>query len=306
MAPLGSGIGDVIVGLPIIDKLIASGVPVILVARGPRQIGFEQRIEGLSGVVREVDLQSLLQVEDTYLNIRDHEIQKNYDWFGEKFAQDFPGYLVNDIMREICKSFGLDVDFSVMSKLKAHPIASLAGKVAIVPGTTIDFKSWPVSMWLSWSNLREQGLELIMLGEPERSTVVSALLEAGVHWYPTESIGDAIDAISSVSGVIAVDTGLMHIAVQQGIPTVALMNFVHTYLRPSWNCRPLIGARCAPECAFVCGEGEVFTATYPEWIWWDGEFNYCKAEKPCMGSIRAEQVLEAFHQVRAATAPVTA
>jgi len=299
LAPLGSGIGDVIVALPLINGLVASGVPVVLVARGPRQIGFEQRIDGLAGVVREVDLESLLQEGDVYLNVRDHEIQKNYDWFGEKFAQVYPGYLINDIMQVICKSFGLDIDFSVMNKLNVHPVASLGGKVALVPGTTIDFKSWPVSLWLSlWSGLRKQGLEVVMFGEPERSTVVSALVAAGVPWHPTPSIGDAIDAISSVGGVIAVDTGLMHIAVQQGIPTVALMNFVHTYYRPAWNCRPLIGTRCASECTFVCEDGQEFSTDYPDWIWWDGEFNYCKAEKPCMGSITADQVLEAFVQVR--------
>jgi ADP-heptose:LPS heptosyltransferase len=116
------------------------------------------------------------------------------------------------------------------------------------------------------------------------------LKQAGVRHLETPEIGDAIDVLGSVDAAVAVDTGLMHIAVQQGTPTVALFNSVHTYLRPSAHCLPLFAPQCAIECQFPEPDGSAFPVEYKEWVWWEDVFDYCKVETPCMNGIPVETV----------------
>lgn len=303
LAPIGSGIGDVIVALPVFEWLIRCGEgPVYLVARGPRQLGFDRAIPGLAGVVREVDLADVLAstAGARYINLRDHEIQRNYDWYGEKFDRDFPGFRINDIMREVCKSFGVFPDFSGLPKLNAVVREEFAAKVAIVPGATSDFKAPPAVTWqAALKGLRDRGEQYVMLGEPERAPVVASLKADGVPHHVTPSIQDAIDVLSSVRAVISVDTGLMHIAVQQGIPTVAIFNNVRTYYREAPNCRPVFGPTCAPECTMQTDAEFPYGVDYKEWIWWEGKYDFCRAAEPCMTKIKAADLLAAFDELLA-------
>jgi hypothetical protein len=296
-APLGSGIGDVVIAMPAFAWLTAnSDREVWLVARGPRQLGFEKRIPNLAGVIREVDLQGVLSDADTYINLRAHKLQTDYNWYGATFERDYPGFLVNDIMNEICVSQGIHADFSRFPRMQSTKIEGLQRTVAIVPGTTSNFKSWPAEHWLKLCEhiRRVESLDLLMLGEastdPDRSPVVAQLKQAGILHYETPEIAEAIDVLSSVAAVVSVDTGLMHIAVQQGTPTVALFNSVHTYLRPVEHCRPIFAPQCAVECQFPEPDGSAFPVEYKEWVWWEGVFNYCKAATPCMTGVSVDAV----------------
>jgi hypothetical protein len=298
LAPIGSGIGDVVVAMPVLEWLISRGDgAVYLVARGPRQTGFEQAIPRLAGVVREVDLPQVLAEQSgaCYLNLRDHDIQRNYDWYGAKFQQDYPGYRINDIMREVCKSFDVHPDFNSFPKFRFTVRPDVAAKVAIVPGATSNFKAPPASTWQSVvADLSARNLSCIMLGEPERSPVVASLKTAGVAHLQTPAIQDAIDVLSSVRAVISVDTGLMHIAVQQGTPTVAIFNNVHAYYREAPNCSPIFGPACAVECTQQTDVTFPYGVDYKEWVWWEGEYDFCKAAEPCMTKIKAAELLAAF------------
>lgn len=303
LAPIGSGIGDVVVAMPVFEWLIGRGEgPVYLVARGPRQLGFEQAIPGLAGVVREVDLADVLAktAGARYINLRDHDIQRNYDWYGARFDRDYPGFRINDIMREVCKSFGLFPDLSRFPRLNAVVREEFADKVAIIPGATSDFKAPPVVTWHEVvEGLRRRGERCVMLGEPDRSPIVAALKTDGVEHAETPSIQDAIDLLSSVRGVISVDTGLMHIAVQQNIPTVAIFNDVRTYYREAPNCRPVFGPSCAPECTMRTDAEFPYCVDYKEWIWWEGKYDFCRSAEPCMTKIKAADLLAAFDELLA-------
>lgn len=299
LAPIGSGVGDVVVAMPVLRRLIAdSDKPVFLVARGPRQLGFEARIAGLAGCVREVDLARILQKGDTYINLRDHQLQKNYDWYGEKFAREYPGFHINDIMREVCSSFSIYPDFSQFPRFSFNPLPQYKNVVALVPGTTVDSKSWPSESWCKLHDeFRRRGQTAILLGEPQRSGIVADLIAIGIEHVQTPSIGDAIDVISSSAAVVSVDTGLMHIAVQQGIPTVALFNSVHTYFREASHCRAVLAPDCADECRARFTGDPHFPVEYKQWVWSDCEFDSCKAAVRCMTRIPVDEVLEAFAQL---------
>jgi ADP-heptose:LPS heptosyltransferase len=290
LAPIGSGVGDVIVALPAFAWLAAQGSKPYLVARGPRQLGFEHAIPELAGVVREPDLPDGVR----YINLRDHAIQRNYDWYGEAFDRDYPGFRINEIMALVCRDKKLFPDFNTFPRLTYAFNPAAAEKVVLVPGTTSDFKAMPTSTWLSVvSRLSAAGLSCIVLGEPDRSPVVADLLAAGVPHHPTPLIQLAIDTISSARACISVDTGLMHVAVQQGIPTVAIFNSTHTYYRPAPNCHALFAPACAPECALQSAQQFPFPAEYKEWVWWEGEYDYCRAgERHCMSQISADAIVD--------------
>lgn len=302
-APIGSGIGDVVVALPALAWLVEhSGTPVFLVARGPRQLGFDLRIPGIAGVVREVDLPGLLRDGDRYINLRNHKLQTDYDWYSERFVREYPGYGIREIMRDVCLENRIEADFWTFPKLLSTPIPCLSEMVAFVPGTTSNVKSWPTEYWICmWKHFSGRNSDVVMLGEPEHSSVVADLIEYGMPHLRTDSIGAAIDVLSSVASVVAVDTGLMHIAVQQGTPTVAIFNNVHLYFRDAQHCRALFGPPCPSECTKSFDENLSFPVDYKEWIWWDGVFDSCKAQSRCMTKVSPEQAIAALNELKPLT-----
>lgn len=295
LAPIGSGLGDAIVSLPIIQWLLATAeAPVFLVARSERQLGLTERISKLAGTVRECDLPAVMQPCDRLINMRDHAMVRDFDWGSEKFAGQFPGFLINDIQRIICHDIGIFPDFSVAIPLTATKFESTQRKVLFVAGTTSDHKSWPVNHWLQLHEyLAERGIATAILGEINRSQTVSHLVASGVRHVETPTLNSAIDEVSNAALVVAVDTGLMHLAVQQGVQTIAIFNNLHTYLRPYSNCSPALAPRCQPECIPQHLDQPNWPTTY-EWGWWDGKFEYCKAEpdKYCMNRIPVQQVFD--------------
>ena len=65
---------------------------------------------------------------------------------------------------------------------------------------------------------------------------------------PIPNPGAAVDALSSCRGVIGIDTGLTHIAVQQRTPTVTICRQGSVYFRPWPHARALRGAPCDAAC----------------------------------------------------------
>ena len=70
----------------------------------------------------------------------------------------------------------------------------------------------------------------------------------GVPAVPAPTPGDAVDVLSSCRAVVGVDTGLTHIAVQQGTPTLTICRHGSVYVRPWSHCRVLRGGPCTDEC----------------------------------------------------------
>ncbi len=66
------------------------------------------------------------------------------------------------------------------------------------------------------------------------------------RWSPTP--GEAVDVLSSCRAVIGVDTGLTHIAVQQGTPTVTIARHSTVYVRPWPHSAAARGVDCTPAC----------------------------------------------------------
>jgi hypothetical protein len=149
IAPISTGLGDLIVSLPAIQYLIAQGEETILVQRSPRQDGLPELIPGLSGCVREVDFDvTAIGAGDRYINLRDHPIQTEYLWGSAEFEAKFPDYKIMDILRHICRDFGIMADFHDLEPLPFEQRDDARDAVAFVPGTGAIFKCWHKDRWL--------------------------------------------------------------------------------------------------------------------------------------------------------------
>src|SRR5271168_4188118 len=216
-APLAEGLGDAIVSLPLLFALIDKG-ETFLVARCPRQEGLTEAVEGLAGTVREVDLKDRLKPNDTYINIRNHRIQTDYVWGSTEFAEHYNGYRVNDILAVMARDFGIEANFDKPRPLLYKHRKDSHDKIVFVPGTMTTAKTWSTQKWIELNrSLSERGLSVLMVGQPDRNEIVRELVSAGVDWIETPTVQDAIDVVSSAATVVSIDTGLMHIAVQQGV-----------------------------------------------------------------------------------------
>jgi hypothetical protein len=308
LAPLAAGLGDAIVTLPLIYKSIELQ-ETFLVARSPRQEGLLEAIEGLAGIVREPDLHTkiVLCPQDKYLNLRLHPLQTDYIWGNAAFAEAYPGYRINEILETIAGDFGFDIDATKRTPLLFSRRPSFADKTIILPGTTVRSRTWPASHWLQLiAKLEAAEHKIVMIGEPEKSVLVRELLAAGVSYEPTELLQEAINCISSCRAVVSVDTGLMHISVQQNIPTVVIFQSDPVYLRPFANCFPVFTQKCSDSCTkdFELRAPNV-KLDFTDYPWCHVPFENCLVEagQSCMEAISAAVIFDKVMEATGHDAP---
>lgn len=291
---IGGGLGDIVVALPVIQALIAQG-KTALVMRTQRQLGFEKLIPGLAGVIKESELSQQLKSDDRYINLRTHRLQTDYFWGGPEFERDYPGFRINDILSEMCRDIGVEADFSRLTPFKHKVRPELTDSVIFIPGTTVDSKTWSTKNWLALKTwLDNRKCPVFMLGQPDYSMAVKELMESGVALIPTPEVEDAVDILSSARSVVSIDTGLMHVAIQQGTPTVSLFQDPIFY-RPALNNHALFSKHCEPVCvkSRMAARPES-TTEYPEWSWRTSDFKFCLVteEERCINSIGVSEVVD--------------
>jgi hypothetical protein len=294
VAPIGSGFGDVLISLPVIDELIDRGEDVCLVTRSFRQVGISPWIVGIAGEVAEEDLK--IESGDRYVNLRAHPLQTDHVWGSEEFERWFGPTRFEKIISIVCNDFQITTNFEELRPLQFTWQEEGDGKIAFIPGTDGFYKHWPTDYWLALHEIFSQaGLEVLVIGKPDESPAVQALLDHGLQWIETSTPGDAIDLVSSCRAVIAVDTGLMHVALQQGIPTVAFIHPKNYHIRTVKNCLNVFGTEC-PE---KCGRDAIITT--PEALAASGldvalKFDHrpctLSPAESCMGAITPDAVLD--------------
>jgi Glycosyltransferase family 9 (heptosyltransferase) len=244
LAPVSYGLGDLVVSLPAFQALIKDDQAVWLVARAPAQRLLAGRIAGLAGVVDEAEL--VCGPGDRLIDLRDHPLQRDYWWGSAGFEAAWGPMNINQILALICRDFGIEADFSRPLPLEANPRPDLDGTVLLVHETDGAHKGWPAESWAALAaGLRADRYRVAQVtkGEgalPLDSREVPAVVAA------TPAL--AVDVLSSCRAVVGVDTGLTHIAVQQGTPTVSICRRRSVYVRPWPHCAALRGEECTDEC----------------------------------------------------------
>jgi hypothetical protein len=245
VAPVSYGLGDLVVSLPAVEALVRDDPPVWLVARAPSQRRLAARIAGLAGVVDEATFTS--RPGDRVIDLRDHPLQRDFWWGSPAFEARFGALGINDILQRICADLGIRADFSRPTPLRTHPRADLGKTVLLVHETDGADKAWPVRHWAAVAGiLRREGHPVARMVREDNSQ--SSLHGIDLPAFVAPTPPDAVDALSGCRGVIGVDTGLTHIAVQQGTPTVTICRHSSVYVRPWSHCRALRAGPCTEEC----------------------------------------------------------
>jgi len=249
VAPISFGLGDLVVSLPVVQALIAherrTGGETWLVARSSAQTELAQRIEGLAGCVDEATFDPHAS-EDRFVDLRDHPLQRDYWWGSPEFEQAFGPLLINDILGRICVDFGIDAEFTRPVPLSTRPRLELRSSVLFVTESDGPSKRWTADRWASLAeSIGELGLEVRLVTRDETSLDMRS---AGIEAIRAPTPGDAVDVLSACRAVIGVDTGLTHIAVQQGTPTVTICRANTIFFRSWGHARAVLGDPCDDAC----------------------------------------------------------
>jgi hypothetical protein len=251
VAPISFGLGDLVVSLPAIQALTAAGKDSAeqtwLLARSPAQRRLAPRIAGLAGCVDEASFDRADR--DQLVDLRDHPIQRDFWWGSAAFEHEFGPLNINEILQRICADIGITADFSLPIPLDAYPRPEFGDSVLLVNETDGVDKAWPAERWAAIA------VELVDVGfqvrQITRFECTPAMRATGIPQLRVPTLGDAVDVLTSCRAVIGIDTGLTHIAVQQGTPTVHICREGSVYFRPWDHCRVLRGDQCTEECLAV-------------------------------------------------------
>jgi Glycosyltransferase family 9 (heptosyltransferase) len=294
VAPFSFGLGDLVLSLPAVQGLIDARWETWLVARSLVQERLAERIEGLSGVVREEHFDPSV-ADGRWFNLRDHPLQTDHFWGSAEFEHAYGKQKINQVLATICDDLGIPAEFSKPAPLRASRRAKAHDSVLFVVDTDGPSKRWPTERWLRLAErVRRLGLELRVLsggGGP----VEAELRAAGVAAAEAPALGDAVDWLSSCRGVVGIDTGLTHIAVQQGTPTVAIHRADPFFFRPWPHCRLISGERCDPEClrrAMAVAHHRRVERPAEAWSPWE-----CAVDGRCLATISEDSVLASLQEL---------
>ena len=274
------------------------------------QEGLEHRIPDLAGMIREPQFQpDSLASSDAFFNLRNHPLQTDYIWGSQEFEAKYPGFTITDVLKGICADFQIAANYDTLTPLPFEHRSDYADAIALVPGSAGIVKCWPSFHWIELARkLMSENLKVIIVGQPHRSEIVRDCMEAGLTHVPTPTMVDALDALSNARCVVAGDTGLMHMAVHQNVPTVGIFRYNVMFKRDYPHVRTLTAPVCHQPCldleygavpnkvisfdSFVENEHKVY------WETWE-----CTKENwsdRCMAEIKPVQVKAAIDELTSA------
>jgi hypothetical protein len=293
IAPISFGLGDLIVSLPAIQASITENHPgeTWLIARSDGQAALASRINGLGGCVREVAF-DIDRADGRVIDLRDHPLQRDYWWGSPEFDEAVGRLSINEILGRICADFGILADFSKPVPLIARRRPEVGDAVLFVTESDTT-KRWSSERWagLAWE-LRARGHDVRMITRDEPAFEMS---DIGIDPIPAPTPCDAIDLLGSCRAVAGIDTGLTHIAAQQGTPTVGIYRNRAVYFRPWPHFRAVVGDQCDESCRAV-ERAYAYNARVanPAAEWHPRS---CPVGARCLEAVRPADVLDALREV---------
>jgi hypothetical protein len=248
IAPVSFGLGDLVISLPVVQAAVradaCSGTETWLVARSRSQAALAERVRGLAGTVAEGD--PAIWPSQGLIDLRDHPLQRDYWWGSPEFEAAYGPMGINEIIARIGADFGVDAEFSAPVPLESRHRPDAEGLVLFVADADGTAKRWLAERWVGLADsLEQRGLPVAVVTRGEGG---NALVERGLAELVAATPGDAVDVLGACLAVVGVDTGLTHIAAQQGTPTVTLCRTPAVYFRDWVHTRVVIGSPCDPMC----------------------------------------------------------
>jgi hypothetical protein len=285
LAPVSFGLGDLVVSLPAIQALIVDNPPVWLVARAPAQRLLAARIEGLAGVVDEAALS--LCAGDRVIDLRDHPLQCNHWWGSAAFEAEYGPMDINSILQRICADFGIHADFGRPTPLQANARTDLDRTILLINETDGIHKSWGRDRWTTLASLL--GADGHRVAQLTRGDAAPASESLDVPAVVARTPPEVVDVLAGCRGVVGIDTGPTHIAVQQGRPTVTICRRTSVYVRPWPHSAALRGDDCTPRC--VAAEGSYAYNRTVSLRDFRPPARACPSERACLAGVRPEDAV---------------
>ena len=295
IAPVSFGLGDLVVSLPMVQAAVIagerSGTETWLVTRSSTQAALAERVSGLAGTVAEGDLS--LRPGEVYVDLRDHPLQRDHWWGSPEFVTAQGPLSINEIIARIGSDLGVVGDFSSPAPLVSMDRPDAGGLVLFVADPDGTAKRWAVGRWGELAvGLGRRGIDVAVVTRGEGG---NALVDHGLPELAAPTPGDAVDVLSACCAVVGVDTGLTHIAAQQGTPTITLSRLPAVYFRAWDHTRLVAGSGCDPACLRVEKE-----YAYNRRVDLSGRHpgpRECPAASACLDPIGAEAVLAALGEL---------
>ncbi|MGB7052315.1 MAG: glycosyltransferase family 9 protein [Acidimicrobiales bacterium] len=212
--------------------------------RSQSQVGLAERVSGLAGTVPEGD--AAISSPESLIDLRDHPLQRDYWWGSPEFEAAYGQLSINDIIARIGADLGVVGDFSAPAPLEFRGRPDAEGLVLLVADADGTAKQWAAERWVELAaaiGRRGMPVAVVTRGEGRHQ-----LVDRGIAGLVAATPGDAVDVLSSCRAVVGIDTGLTHIAAQQGTPTVTLCRTPAVYFRDWDHTRLVAGSTCDPTC----------------------------------------------------------
>jgi hypothetical protein len=295
VAPISFGLGDLVVSLPVVQAAVStgalSGTETWLVTRSHSQVALAERISGLSGTVPEHDV--AIWPPEALVDLRDHPLQRDYWWGSPEFTAVYGTLSINEIIARIGADLGVVGDFSAPTPLESRDRPDAEGLVLFVADADGTARRWPTERWLELAAaLGRRGLGVAVV---TRGDGANSLVDQGLTGFAAPTPGDAVDVLSACRAVVGVDTGLTHIAAQQGTPTVTLCRVPPVYFRDWDHTRLVVGSACDPICQL--GEKEY---AYNQRVHIGTKLpaaRVCPVESVCLDAIEPGSVLKTLGEL---------
>jgi glycosyl transferase family 9 (putative heptosyltransferase) len=294
IAPISFGLGDLIVSLPAIQALVTKNQPneTWLVARAAPQAALADRIAELGGCVHE-DAFDPARANGRFVDLRDHPLQRDYWWGSPEFDQAVGPLAINEIVARICADFGIPADFSQPAPLLARRSRPEVRDAVLLVTESDATKRWAPERWVDLAReIRHGGNDVRMV---TRDEPVAEMSGTGIDVVRARTPGDAVDVLTSCRAVVGIDTGLTHIAAQQGTPTVGIYRNRALYFRSWPHTRAVLGDRCDESCQSV-EQSYAYNAqvSSPGSAW---QPRTCPVGARCLENVRPEDVMGALQEV---------
>ncbi|HEY4398679.1 MAG TPA: glycosyltransferase family 9 protein [Acidimicrobiia bacterium] len=294
IAPISFGLGDLIVSLPAIQASITESQngETWLVARSAGQAALAGRIAGLAGCVHE-DAFDPARAGGRFFDLRDHPLQRDYWWGSPEFDRAIGPLTINEILERICSDFGIAADFSRPAPLDAPRARDEVRDSVLLVTESDGTKRWAPERWAELAReIRDGGDDVRMVTREEPVAEMSGL---GIDAVRAPTPGDTVDLLTSCRAVVGIDTGLTHIAVQQGTPTVGIYRDRAVYFRPWPHTRAVVGDRCDESCRSI-ERTYAYNAQVrsPASSW---QPRSCPVGARCLQNIRPADVMDALREL---------
>jgi Glycosyltransferase family 9 (heptosyltransferase) len=294
IAPVSFGLGDLVVSLPVVQTAVSAGrssdTETWLVTRSPAQVALAERISGLAGTVAEGDPDIN---PEALIDLRDHPLQRDHWWGSPEFTAAYGSLSINEIIGRIGADLGVVGDFSAPVPLEVRDRSDAEGLVLFVANADGTAKRWAPDRWVELAvGLERRGLGVAIV---TRGECGNTLVDRGIAGVVAATPGDAVDVLSGCRAVVGVDTGLTHIAAQQGTPTVTLCRTPAVYFRDWGHTRLVAGSACDPVCrraerAYAYNQRVDLSGLHPA-------PRVCPAPVSCLDAIEPGAVLKALREL---------